>query len=103
MMITRQVIVTITIVSMNGSTRPTTPSETGSSVFAAAWAIGAEPCPASLENSPRLTPQFRVTSKAPIPVPATPADGVNASLRMSPKVGRTSPRFIRMTSRAPNT
>ena len=96
-------MVTITIVSMNGSTRPTTPSETGSSVLAAAWAIGAEPCPASLENNPRLTPQFRVTSNTPIPVPATPADGLNASLTMSPNVGITSPRFIRMTSRAPNT
>ena len=67
MMITRPVMVQITRVSMNGSTRATTPSETGSSVLAAAWAMGAEPCPASLEKRPRLTPQSMVVMNDPGP------------------------------------
>ncbi len=36
------------------------PSETGSWAFAALWAMGAEPCPASLENNPRFTPLLKV-------------------------------------------
>ncbi len=77
----------MTIVSMNGSTSATTPSETGSSVLAAAWAIGAEPWPASLENSPRFTPHIMVTRNAPTPVPAMPAVGLNASRKINAKVG----------------
>ena len=34
----------------------TSPSETGSFVFAEAWAIGAEPWPASFEYNPLFTP-----------------------------------------------
>ncbi len=80
-------MVQITIVSMNGSTSATTPSETGSSVLAAACAIGAEPWPASLENSPRFTPHIMVSRKTPTPVPATPAVGLKASRKMRAKVG----------------
>ena len=36
-------------VSMNGSRSDTSPSLTGSLARAAAWAMGADPCPASLE------------------------------------------------------
>ena len=96
-------MVTMTMVSMNGSTSPTTPSDTGSWVLAAAWAIGADPCPASFENSPRLTPQVRVTRRTPMPVPATPAVGLNASRKMRANVGTTARAFIRMMSSAPNT
>ena len=88
---------------MKGSRRATTPSETGSSVFAAECAIGADPCPASFEKSPRRTPYMSVTRKAPTPVPATPAVGLNASRKMRPKVGRTSPTLRKMTIRAPRT
>jgi hypothetical protein len=47
--ITRPVIVQITIVSINGSKMETMPSSIGFSVFDEACAIGADPCPASLE------------------------------------------------------
>ena len=55
---TRAVIVHTRIVSMKGSRPATTPSRTGSSVLAAEWAIGAEPCPASEENKARLMPHM---------------------------------------------
>ena len=101
MMITRPVIVQITIVSMKGSTSATTPSETGSSVFAAACAIGAEPWPASFENSPRFTPQIMVSMNTPTPVPATPAVGLKASRKMIPNVGRSWSKLRAMMMRAP--
>ena len=88
---------------MKGSSSATTPSETGSSVLAAAWAIGAEPWPASFENSPRRTPHIRVTRKAPTPVPAIPAEGLKASWKISMKEGMISPAFARMMKRAPRT
>ena len=56
---TMPVSVQMTSVSMKGSSSDTMPSETGSSPRAAAWAMGAEPCPASFENKPRLTPRLK--------------------------------------------
>jgi hypothetical protein len=56
--------------------------------LAAAWAMGADPCPASLEKSPRRTPHIMVTRKAPTPAPATPAEGLKASEKMRAKEGR---------------
>ena len=44
-----------------------------------------------------------VTRKAPTPVPATPALGLKASRKISPKVGPTSPMLRTMTIRAPVT
>jgi hypothetical protein len=102
-MITRPVIVQMTRVSMNGSTRATTPSETGSSVLAAAWAMGAEPWPASLEKRPRLTPQSMVVMNTPAPVPATPAVGWKASFRISRRLGASSPTFRSRITTAPRT
>ena len=96
MITTSAVMVTMTIVSMNGSSSATTPSETGSSVLAAACAIGAEPCPASFENRPRRTPHMSVTRNAPTPVPATPAVGLKASRKMIAKVPGTWSRFRMM-------
>ena len=87
--ITSPVMVQMTMVSMNGSTSATTPSETGSSVLAAAWAMGAEPWPASLENSPRLTPQTAVSTNTPAPAPAMLAVGLNASRKIRVNAGRT--------------
>ena len=65
--------------------------------------MGADPCPASFENNPRLTPQFKVTRRTPMPVPATPAVGLNASRKIRANVGTTAPAFIRMMRRAPKT
>jgi hypothetical protein len=67
------VIVQMTTVSMNGSSRATRPSLAGCLVFTAEWAIGAEPRPASLENAARLKPMI----SAPSTPPATPS-GLNA-------------------------
>ena len=53
---TKAVIVQITTVSINGSNKATIPSETGSLVLAAAWAIDVEPTPASLEKAALLNP-----------------------------------------------
>ena len=51
---TKAVMVHTTRVSINGSRPATTPSRTGSLVWTAEWAIGAEPCPASEENKALL-------------------------------------------------
>ena len=56
-MMTSEVSVQTMIVSMNGSRPATIPSRTGSLVLAAEWAMGEEPCPASLENKARFMPQ----------------------------------------------
>ena len=64
--ITRPVKVQITRVSMNGSIIATSPSRTGSLVRAGACAMAEEPSPASLENSPRATPQ-RIASPTAAP------------------------------------
>ena len=40
--------------------------------------MGAEPCPASLENNPRLIPQTNVVKNTPDPTPNIPASGVKA-------------------------
>ena len=100
---TSAVIVQMTMVSMNGSSNATTPSETGSSVLAAECAMGADPCPASFENSPRRTPHMSVSKNAPVPVPATPALGLNASRKMSPSASGSWCMFITMMRRAPST
>ena len=46
-------IVQMTMVSMKGSSSETSPSVTGSLVRTAAWAMEAEPMPASFENTAR--------------------------------------------------
>ena len=48
----------MTIVSIKGSRMATKPSDTGSLPLAEACAIGALPCPASLEKRPLPTPLF---------------------------------------------
>ena len=54
--ITKPVKVQITIVSINGSKIETKPSSTECLVLEVAWAIGADPWPASLEYKPLATP-----------------------------------------------
>ena len=60
-------------VSMKGSHRATRPSVIGSLVLTLAWAMGAEPMPASLEKAARRKP----CSSTPIMPPCTPS-GENA-------------------------
>ena len=55
----------MTTVSINTPSACTRPIFTGSSHSAAAAAQGAEPLPASLENSPRLTPFISTAPKPP--------------------------------------
>ena len=72
----------ITIVSINGSKIATIPSLTGCSAFAAAWAMGAEPCPASLENNPRLTPLLKAYAMVAPKKPPEAADPLKTSAKM---------------------
>ena len=52
----KAVVEQMRMVSMNTESICTSPCFTGWDTSAAAAALGAEPMPASLENSPRLTP-----------------------------------------------
>ena len=53
------------IVSMKGPIIATIPSRTGSSVFAAEWAIAALPSPASLEKAARFIPRIMTPTAPP--------------------------------------
>ena len=78
-MITSAVMVQITMVSMKGPSIATRPSRTGSSTLAVECAMAADPCPASLENSPRLSPHVKVIQiVAPAADPPTMLVGLNA-------------------------
>mgnify|MGYP004133153037 CR=1 FL=1 len=61
----RAVKVHTMIVSMNGSRPATTPSLTGSFVLTAEWAIGEEPCPASLEKIALFMPKRKADETVP--------------------------------------
>ncbi len=87
-------------VSMNGPSMATTPSRIGSSVLAAAWAMGAEPWPDSLENSPRLMPQVSMNTKVPPANPPIWAAGSKADLKISARVGGTSAACMISTTEA---
>ena len=67
---------------MKTSKMPYRPCFTQSVSEVAAWAIGAEPRPASLENTPRLTPQVMTRTMEPTTPPVTPL-GVKAPWKMS--------------------
>ena len=60
----------------------TNPSRTGSFVFAAAWAIGALPSPASLEKAALLTPHVIAYNTVAPAKPPVAAVGVNACLKI---------------------
>ena len=77
------------------------PSETGSSPRAAAWAIGADPCPASLENRPRFTPRLNAYAKLAPRNPPPAAEPVNASRNTATNDGTTWSRFDAITAKAP--
>ena len=78
--ITDAVIKQTIIVSMKGPIIATMPSLTGSSVFAAEWAIDADPTPPSLLKTALLTP----VTKAPIKPPYA-ASGTKAWLNIDDK------------------
>ena len=65
MMTTIAVIKHTMMVSMKGPIIATRPSRTGSSVFAAAWAMAALPRPASLEKEERLIPHTSTPTNPP--------------------------------------
>ncbi len=71
-MMTRQVIVTTTIVSMKVCVIETMAWRTGSRVLAAAAAIAPLPIPASLEKIPRAKPCWMASMR---PAPANPPAG----------------------------
>ena len=99
--ITSPVSVQMTSVSRNGSSSDTIPSDTGSSARAAAWAMGAEPCPASLENSPRATPRLKAYANVAPRKPPLAAEPVNASRNTAPNDGTTCSTFAAITASAP--
>ena len=57
-----EVRVQMMMVSTKTSKMPHRPCSTGSLVLEAAWAMGAEPRPASLENTPRAKP-WRIATR----------------------------------------
>ena len=77
------------------------PSATGSLVRAEAWAIGAEPCPASLENRPRLTPRLSAKARLAPRNPPVAAEPVKASRNTEPRAGPTCSRLVASTAQAP--
>ncbi len=103
MMIKRAVRVQTQMVSMKVPSIPTTPCRTGSWVRAAAWAMGALPSPASLENTPRATPNRRTWAMAAPVNPPVAAVPVNASVKIMPKADATCSMFKPMMIRAPTT
>ena len=98
--ITSPVSVQMTSVSRNGSISDTIPSDTGSSARAAAWAMGAEPCPASLENNPRATPRLKAYANVAPRKPPLAAEPVNASRNTATKDGTTCSTLAAMTASA---
>ena len=71
-------------VSIAGPSIATNPSRIGSLVFAAPWAIGAVPIPASLEKAPRLIPN-KINPPTTPPKKASPLknEAEKASVKMS--------------------
>ena len=79
---------------------PYRPWFTGPLVSAAAWAMAAEPRPASLEKALRRRPQMMVCFST-MPLAAPPmAWGVNAEEKIFTKASGTLPIWAPMTTRA---
>ena len=92
---TRAVTVQMTTVSMNGSSSATYPSRTGYRVRAVAWAMAADPRPASFENTARRKPMM-IT---PIMPPVMPS-GVKAPVQMAAKAPGSDEAFSTRINRA---
>ena len=82
---------------MKGSHRATRPSVSGSSVRTLAWAMGADPMPASLENAARRKP-CRITPSTP---PCTPS-GVNAPVRIEASAAGIAGTLLPITTSPAN-
>ena len=95
---TRAVMVQTTTVSINGSSNATIPSLTGSSVFAAEWAMAAEPSPASLEKTARRKPMMMT----PIMPPVIPS-GEKAPCQIAAKAAGIASKFNARISKAVST
>ena len=81
----------------------TMPSRMGSSVRAAAWAMAAEPSPASLEKHARTMPQRNANHTDAPANPPVSAAGVNACLKISAKHAGISLAFVAITYAAART
>jgi len=91
------------MVSIKVPSIATVPCLTGLSVFAAAWAMGALPNPASLENTPRATPK-RIAAQTAAPAnPPVAATGLKADLTISTTASGTAPTFMMITTRPAST
>ena len=82
-------MVQITTVSMKGSKRATNPSEAGYFVFTAAWAMEADPAPASLEKAARRKPVINTPKSPP-----SPAFGLNACEKIITKASSTKLKLV---------
>ncbi len=93
----RAVRVQITMVSINTSKIPKKPCLTGLVSLVAAWAIGAEPRPASLEKQPRAMP-FVMEVEIVMPnAPPKAASALKAPLKIMPKTWPIWPMLARIT------
>ena len=75
----------ITMVSMNTSKMPKKPCLTGLVSLVAAWAIGAEPRPASLKKQPRAMPLVMEVEIVMPNAPPSAASALKAPLKIMPK------------------
>ena len=88
------------MVSMKTSSMPMEACCRGDLAVAAAWAMGVEPRPASLEKIPRATPMRMVRSTVAPANPPSADVGVKASETTHQNTRGTSVMFMMMTMRA---
>ena len=100
-MMTSAVMVQMIRVSMKVPNMPIIPWRTGSLVWAAAWAMGALPKPASFENTPRATPNLSAAQTAAPAKPPVAAVPLNALVKINPNASPIFPKFAKMTIREP--
>ena len=91
-----------TMVSIKGSMPATTASRTGSLVLAAEWAMGDDPCPASLENRARFIPYRKAYPAVPPMKAPVISWGMKADLRINRNMAGISPALAINTTVPPN-
>ena len=96
-MMARAVKEQMMIVSMKVPSIATRPWLTGPLVDAAACAMGADPRPASFENTPRATPKRMAAQTAAPAKPPVAAEGVKAWVKIKPKAAGISVTLINKT------
>ena len=99
MTIVKPVIEQTMSVSINTCVIETSACRPGKSVFAAAAAIGAEPSPASFENTPRATPYRIAAPSAPPPI----ASALNVLAKMVANADGINSKFMTRMVRPPPT